>query len=191
MTKKMNDEEIDEMVDPEADAFFEELKQHYREHRARIDAIFENAEFRINWDALYAARRRLRLRQLWWALIGAVCAAVAVAALLLLPRREGCDALLMGAGLLLAAVAATVAVMAALQCRRIGRPPTWPLSQRPPRMAPLGAEHCGTSFGVAAVVLLVVLMQAPMGDGYMIAAGTMGRDVAVANVNMMMEKDWA
>lgn len=185
MKKMMTDDEIDieQVSDAEADAFFEELRRQWSAHVARIDAICANTEMQVDWKSL--RRRTLREVRMWrWALTAIANVAVAAAVLLLLPRRADCDALLLTAGLLLAATAGAVALLAVVQCVRLWRLAPWrrAVCERV-RVLPLGMDRCVGTISAAAAALMLFVLRSPVGDGRDISVHGMDRVAMVTNVD--------
>lgn len=186
MKKMMTDDEIDieQVSDAEADALFAELQRRWDEHTARIDAICANTEMQVDWKSLRRSRSMRQVRMRRWVLLGIANAAVAAAVLLLLPRRADCDALLLTAGLLLAATAGAVALLAVVQCVRLWRAAPWrrAVCERV-RVLPLGMDRCVGTISAAAAALMLFVLRSPVGDGRDISVHGMDRVAMVTNVD--------
>ncbi len=183
MTTKKNDDERGLMA--EADVLLSELQRGWDQRAARIDALGAAHGTQALRPGVRASMSTRRLRMVRWAAVGVANVAVAAAVVVLLPRREGCDALLMAAGLLMAAAAGAVALLMAaphwisLWRRAPGRRVAAPQA----RTLPMGVEHCAATFSAAAAVLLLFMLRSPVGDGRGISVHGMDRAAVVAHVD--------
>lgn len=172
----------------EADTLLGELQGLWDEQSVRIYDLCASAEARPQrlrrlWSV---GTRRVRMAEYAAVVALDICVVAFVASVL--PRREGFDEWIAMAGALLGLTAAVAAVMATVRIIRLvrGNPARQTMTPTMPVVRIDFLRRMAT-VSSAAVVLMLFVSKAPLGDGYGIATHGMDRADAVLNVDKVIE----